>query len=143
MQEGVPFINAVANVAWKENNAVAFGSSFVDSSSCSGVLYQHLLIKILAEKIAGSTPSVTVESVIPKVEEALNAKFNGHPTTVEYLARDDGSVSLVHVIQVQNEEVNSWFEAYVDAHTGELISLTDFVAEASVSPCLVDRKVVI
>lgn len=105
--------------------------------------FQRLLTKIFSEKIAGSTPSVTVESVIPKVEKALNAKFNGHPTTVEYLARDDGTVSLVHVIQVQNEEVNSWFEAYVDAHTGELISLTDFVAEASVSLCLVDPKVVI
>lgn len=46
--------------------------------------------------------------------------------------RDDGTASLVHVIQIQNEEVNSWYEAYVDAHTGELISLTDFVAEATV-----------
>ncbi len=67
------------------------------------------------------------------VEEALDGKFNGHPPTIEYLARDDGTVSLVHIIQVQNEEINSWYEAYVDAHTGELISLTDFVAEASVS----------
>ncbi len=132
-QEGVPFINAVANVAWKEDNVVAFGSSFVNSSSYSEVSHRHLQLNIGLGKIAKSTPGIAVESVISKVEEVLDGKFNGHPPTIEYLARDDGTVSLVHVIQIQNEEVNSWYEAYVDAHTGELISLTDFVAEASVS----------
>ena len=31
------------------------------------------------------------------------------------------------------EEVNSWYEVYVDAHSGEILSVMDFVTEATVS----------
>jgi extracellular elastinolytic metalloproteinase len=58
--------------------------------------------------------------------------YNNFPTGLEYLTREDGSVALVHTIQIQNEEVNSWYEVYVDAHSGEILSVTDFVAEATV-----------
>ncbi|RDB18741.1 Extracellular metalloproteinase mep [Hypsizygus marmoreus] len=112
--EGVPFVNAVANVAWKDGKVVAFGSSFVDITN-----------------IADSKPTIDVESIIPKVEEALEGKFNNHTPAVEYLAKEDGSVALTHVLQVQNEEAGTWFEAYVCAHTGEILSVTDFVAHAS------------
>jgi extracellular elastinolytic metalloproteinase len=51
--------------------------------------------------------------------------------TVEYIAKDDSTVALAHVIQVQNDD--HWYQAHVDAHTGELINTIDFVADASVS----------
>lgn len=87
----------------------------------------------IQDNIASSKPSVTVESLIPKVEELLEGKYNGYPTTLEYLARADGSVSLVHGIQIQNTQTDTWYEAFVDAHSGELLSVTDFVSDASVS----------
>jgi hypothetical protein len=52
---------------------------------------------------------------------------------VTAFAREDGSVAPTHVIQVRNEEAGAWFEAYVCAHAGEILSVTDFVAHASVS----------
>ncbi|KAG6831526.1 hypothetical protein H0H92_009795 [Tricholoma furcatifolium] len=112
--EGVPFINAVANIALKDNKILSIGSSFVNISN-----------------IAPSRPSVTVDSVIQAAEDVLNGTYNGHPTTLEYLVQDDSSAVLTHVIQIQNNVTGAWYEAYMDAHTGQFISVTDFVADAA------------
>ncbi|KAG5637838.1 hypothetical protein H0H81_003043 [Sphagnurus paluster] len=112
---GIPFANAVANIAWKGDKVVSFGSSFIKK-----------------KKIAASKPTVDVKSIIPKAEQALDGKYNDHPPSLEYLVRPDGSASLTHVIQIRNEEAGTWYEAFVDAHSGDILSVTDFVADASV-----------
>ena len=64
----------------------------------------------------------------------MDAAYNAHPTKIEYFAKKDGSAVLVHTIQVQDEEKGIWSEVYVDAHSGDIVSSTDFVAEAAVRP---------
>ncbi|PBK88815.1 hypothetical protein ARMGADRAFT_1033793 [Armillaria gallica] len=39
--------------------------------------------------------------------------------------------ALTHIIQIKNEESGGWFEAFVDIHTGEVVSATDFVSRHS------------
>ncbi|KAK0439982.1 Fungalysin metallopeptidase-domain-containing protein [Desarmillaria tabescens] len=111
--DGVTFANAVANVAFKNGNAVAFGSSFVDTYN-----------------IASSSPSVALESIVPKVEDAFAAPYNGI-SSLEYLAQSDGSVALTHVVQVMNPEANIAYQVFVDAHSGEILAVTDMSADAT------------
>ncbi|TFK62340.1 hypothetical protein BDN72DRAFT_395354 [Pluteus cervinus] len=112
LHDNIPFVNAVANVGWNGNKVVAFGSSFVQPSA-----------------IAPSQPTFDLNQAITKAEGLLDGKHNDITPTLEYLVRPNGTASLVHVIQIQNEGSNTWYEAFVDAHSGDLISITDFVAK--------------
>lgn len=71
--------------------------------------------------------------MLPQIENDLEGKYNGWNATLEYLAHSDGSISLAHVVQIQSETTGTWYEAYIDAHSGELVSVTDFVSHATVS----------
>ncbi|RXW13063.1 hypothetical protein EST38_g12791 [Candolleomyces aberdarensis] len=56
------------------------------------------------QRIASLHPTVSAKSFLPNIESAARGP--------------------------QNEEIASWYEVYVDAHSGELLSLRDFTAEA-------------
>ncbi|KAL0061772.1 hypothetical protein AAF712_011375 [Marasmius tenuissimus] len=120
--EGIPFANAVANVVVKDSKLVSVGSSFVETKN-----------------IASSEPTFGVAEAIKVAEDAVDGT---HITNVdpglEYLARSDGSVALAHVIQVKNPEEGTWFEVFVDAHDGSLLSVNDFVAHATYNVIPID-----
>lgn len=83
--------------------------------------------------IADSQPKISQEDAIKTAEEQLEGTYNGHPITLEYLVKDDGSVALTHVIQTRNKEVGTWYEGFIDAHSGELLGVVNFRSDAAVS----------
>lgn len=87
----------------------------------------------MTAKISSSKPTISVGDAIAKAEELIGGKHNDYPPSLEFLALSDGSAVLTHVIQIQNHETGVWGEAFIDAHTGQLRSITDFVAKFSVS----------
>ncbi|KAJ7153206.1 Fungalysin metallopeptidase-domain-containing protein [Mycena filopes] len=121
---GIFFANAVANIAMKDGKVVAMGHSFVQPS-----------------QIAPSTPSVPFEAAVTTAENALGGTYNGHPASMKYFAMDDNSAALVHAFQVQNQEAGTWYEAYINAHSNELVSVVDFVSHASYLALPISKKV--
>ncbi|KAF7301727.1 Extracellular metalloproteinase mep [Mycena indigotica] len=113
---GIPVANAVANVAFNSDDlVVALGSSFVKPS-----------------KVAPNTPSVSLQDAKATAESALDATFLDEvEPTVEYFIKEDKSAVLVHAFQVRNEEKGLWYNAFVDAQTNTLVSVTDYVARAT------------
>jgi len=63
----------------------------------------------------------------------LDGTYNGQPTSIQYIVKEDRSLVLTHSMQIRNETQGTWYDAFVDAHSGELVHVTDFVAKASVS----------
>uniref|UniRef100_A0A8H7XPU0 Extracellular metalloproteinase n=1 Tax=Psilocybe cubensis TaxID=181762 RepID=A0A8H7XPU0_PSICU len=107
----ITFSNAVGNVALKKGKVVAFGSSFVP-----------------VDKIASSTPSISLASAITSAEKSLDGTHNGHPPYLEYFVQPDGSIALTHVIQIKNADKGTWYQAHIDAHSGKLVSASNFVS---------------
>jgi extracellular elastinolytic metalloproteinase len=67
--KGVKFANAVANIAFnKNNNVVAFGSSFVKPDS-----------------IASSTPKISQDQAVKVAIDVLGGTYNRKPTSLEYV----------------------------------------------------------
>lgn len=86
-----------------------------------------------AESAADKSPRINIRDAISAAERRLNGTHNGHPTKTQYLATSNGHLALVHAIQIENDDLGTSYEAFVDAHSGQLLSLTDFVCDASVS----------
>ena len=99
-------------------------------------LAELLTLRLIPERVASKTPKVKVAAAIATAEKTLNGKFDKESfpaPSIEYLAKPDGSAALTYAVQVRNDDEGTWYEAFVDAHSGELVSVTDFRAHATVS----------
>ncbi|KAK0439148.1 Fungalysin metallopeptidase-domain-containing protein [Armillaria borealis] len=76
-------------------------------------------------KVKGSDLKVSMASFIASelgVDSSAIRYHSGHSEDV---------MTLTHIVQVRNKETNAWYEAFVDAHLGEILSMADFVAQAT------------
>ncbi|KAG8988534.1 hypothetical protein FRB90_002689 [Tulasnella sp. 427] len=109
---GIEVANSVANVALKNNKVVAYGANF------------------MKPKYTGPRKAkITSTQAISFAESHLDGKWNDWPTKTEYVIKDDDNAVLTHVVQIQNKD--HWYEAFIDAQTGDLVNVIDFVADAA------------
>jgi extracellular elastinolytic metalloproteinase len=94
-----------------------------------------------ADKIAASTPTFSKEKAIAAAEKAIGAPYNNFETKLAYVLKADHSAALAHGIQVQDDAASVWGEAFIDAHSGELISFTDYVAKATYRVLPIQKEV--
>ncbi|KAG8754500.1 hypothetical protein FRC12_011169 [Ceratobasidium sp. 428] len=111
---GLPVSNAVANVAIKDGKVMSYGASFVRPQG-----------------VPSAIPKLTSLLAIKKAEQALGGKYNNWPTELEYFVKDNGFVVLTHVVQVQDMHSGGLKQSYIDANSGELVNVVDFVADSS------------
>jgi hypothetical protein len=85
-----------------------------------------------SDSVASNAASIDSTAAIPLAERHAIGTHNGHPPTVEYFKKPDGHLALVHVIRIQKDDAQTWHETFIDAHSGELLFLNDFVSHSSV-----------
>ncbi|PFH46758.1 hypothetical protein AMATHDRAFT_88134 [Amanita thiersii Skay4041] len=111
----IPFANAVANVAFNgEDKVVAFGSSFVEPSS-----------------IAPPKPTISFADAIATAESTLSGKYTGSPMALRYVISKDNHAALAYSMHIRNEQKGTWVDAFVDAHSGKVIHIVNFVQQAA------------
>ncbi|KAJ7799933.1 Fungalysin metallopeptidase-domain-containing protein [Mycena olivaceomarginata] len=123
--DGISVANALTNVAFNKDDKLLRANQYAFSSFPGSFAHMSLA------NVASSTPTFSLEDAIASAEQTIDGTFNEHPPTLEFLALEVGSVHLMHVTQIQNAETNTWLKAFVDAHTGDVLSLTDFVTKTS------------
>lgn len=81
------------------------------------------------------TPSIAVEDAVANAEAALNGAYDEEtfaPPRLAFIATPNDPLALTYALQVRNATTGTWYEAFVNAHTGQLLSVTNFVSQATV-----------
>lgn len=108
---GIPVANAVAHSTLnKDGNVVAFSSSFVRPQG----------------KVPGAIPSLSAKEASEIVVSKLAATPTEREVKLEYYANDDGTLSLSHVIEAHIDDNGHLVEAFIDAHSGDVVGMIDF-----------------
>ena len=105
-------------------------------------LCSHAIRGCPAASVPSTNGTISIDDAIAKAENALAGEYNKAPISLEYVAKRDGSVALTHVVQIQNQDTGAWFEAFVDAHSGEITQLINLVSTASVGDSMLDINTV-
>ena len=80
--------------------------------------------------IPSPNPNIPLSSPIPAAELALNGTHNNFPPITSYLLVFARTLALIHAIQIQNKDLGTWVEVYINAHSSAFMGLTDFISKA-------------
>jgi Peptidase propeptide and YPEB domain len=118
----------------KAENVVAFGANFNNANSFQGSKWPRSNVsndQLFSDQVAAPTPVLSKEDAIASAEQQLGGTPNNKVPTLEYYSLPNGDMVLTYVVEVQTASGDHWYEAFVDATTGEIRGANDFVAAAS------------
>ncbi|KAG0235758.1 Fungalysin/Thermolysin Extracellular metalloproteinase 5 [Actinomortierella wolfii] len=75
-----------------------------------------------------SLKSDKVEVILTNVAMAVDGKV---PVSQAYIQNEDGELELVYDFKVEMKDTDNWFHAHVNAHTGKVVQVIDWVADAT------------
>lgn len=126
-KDNLPFINAVANLVLNnKGKIVALGSSFVKPGDSLFFGDISEVFDNVTVFITSSNASIAVSDAIQVAEKTFNSIYTGQPVKLQYYAMPDGSATLVHAVQVGDDENFTSREVFVDAHSGRVVGSVDF-----------------
>jgi hypothetical protein len=102
---------------------------------CRFWTYQCPFIHLIAH-IASSKPSISLDDAVKATENTLGGravkrKDSDISKYLGYLAKEDGSAVLTYGLVIINAAISRRLRAFVDAHSGHIISIVDLVLNAS------------
>ena len=142
---GLPVVNANININIAKNGEVInVGSSILPSvgintpapnPQLSAVQALNAIVASLGWTYEG-TPQVlstkplsaAKETVISSAGISMAAEI---PASLRYVPRNDGSVELAWLLNIQTTDSSSWYDAAVSASSGQVLNLEDWVNQAS------------
>lgn len=122
---GKRIANQVANVAIKDGKVLSFGNSFPRADS---------LERRAEPQIDEPKPAVTIEDAIKTAESTLGISKNEIEPFTRYVETADGKYEYAWCFQLQSApeaKKLQWYEVDVSAKTGKIISVNNWVNEAS------------
>jgi len=142
---GLPVVNSNLNINIARNGEVInVGSSILPSvgTSTPAPNPQLSAIQALNAMVASlgwtyeGTPQVLStkplsapqETVISSAGISMAAEI---PASLRYVPKNDGSVELAWLLNIQTTDSSSWYDAAVSASTGQVLNLEDWVNQAS------------
>lgn len=141
----LPVVNSNLNINIAKNGEVInVGSSILPNvrantpapnPQLSAVQALNAIVASLGWTYEGTPQVLSVNSNSPSQETVISSAGISMaaeiPASLRYVPRNDGSVELAWLLNIQTTDSNSWYDAAVSASTGQILNLEDWVNQAS------------
>ncbi|MCA9013164.1 MAG: M36 family metallopeptidase, partial [Planctomycetaceae bacterium] len=142
---GIPVVNSSLNInITKYGEVINVGSSILPSVATNTVTPDPQLSALQALNslvtslgwtyegtpglVATTVGSVSQETLLSSAGISRTAEI---PAALRYVPREDGSVELAWLLNIQTTDGQSWYDAAVSSSSGQLLNLEDWVNQAS------------
>ncbi|EJD38799.1 hypothetical protein AURDEDRAFT_23530, partial [Auricularia subglabra TFB-10046 SS5] len=82
--------------------------------------------------VASQLPAISVDSATANAEAHLSRTRNEIPAKLEYVLTEDDALVLAHTVQIKSHDDGHLLEAFVDAHSGDVVAVNDFTTSITV-----------